>query len=233
MNKFLLFCSPRTGSTTVRNFLADLGTYVIQEPFREEKYETDYDIVIETGHIFFNLQAQGIKHLHTHITERNNLLLLQFAQEEKISIVFLRRRNFAAAALSKYFALATGIWEVNQDNAEDKIFYSGVTEKMNIHPDIIRNEIQEMAEAEDIYLRKMAAADAITLYYEDLFAEPDKRDKLLALLLNYVIPPLCKKTWPVMSAQHFNPGRKQNTLEVYQNRIENITELIETFGIKL
>ncbi|MCE7919126.1 MAG: hypothetical protein DYG85_06355 [Chloroflexi bacterium CFX1] len=221
MKKFILFCLPRTGSSTLTDFLRDLGLSVSFEPFRPSKWiGREMQIEWTLGNVCKHMD--GLKHLNTH-TPEDNRRILDWCQAHGMQMVFLSRRDKAQAALSYLIAERTGRWLVHRN--EDALDYSRV--------ELDEIPLWELQAKTEEYARweagEMNAPGANWFFYEDLY-EGDTPAELRRLMRVIKMEP--PPHFEQMIAEHFTAHGKQNP-RAFLERISNWAEIeawMETTG---
>lgn len=215
MKKFILFCLPRTGSSTLTDYLRDLDMRVSFEPFRPSKW-TGREIHIQQKLRDVFERMDGLKHLNTH-TPGDNGHVLEWCAAHGMKIIFLSRRYKAAAALSYLVAERTGRWLINA--AEDAIHYA----RMEFGEIPLWELEAKSAEFARWEAEEMTAPGAEWFFYEDLFG--GGADTLAELnrfmgTIEAEPPPHFEQ----MIGEHFAVHHKQNPRVVLE-RISNWAEI--------
>ena len=108
---FVIFASPRSGSTSLADMIASQGYSVCYEPFNPVLRGIYYDILKKEG-VGTISQLMGeydcVKHLSGHGGELVDRTLLGYKS------IILRRRNILQAALSYCISSRIGVWKARQ-----------------------------------------------------------------------------------------------------------------------
>ena len=69
----------------------------------------------------FYSQFYGIKHLHDVVSQQNNKVILDYASDHDIKILYVSRRNAFDIAISKAMSKQEGIWHTFNEESVEKI----------------------------------------------------------------------------------------------------------------
>ncbi|MFC1710067.1 hypothetical protein ACFL0F_00195 [Patescibacteria group bacterium] len=178
MNKFAIFASARTGSTSLAVALSQSkDVKMAAEPFHKDftKWNpeaTNYRLLLEETKDFDNVlnkifeNYSAFKTLHHDLSEKNNLKLLG---KKDIKILFLYRRSLFEQILSDLVAHQIGKW-----NNTSKVDYQDLKP---IDPKEMKKKIDYVRKTNKKYfdfLKRNRKRGFLELVYEDLYSETQK-----------------------------------------------------------
>lgn len=232
MPKFIIFAHARSGSTSLANVLgASPDVSMAIEPFHE-KYsvwntsEPNYQEMIRdeaslhkvVDEIFSKYNAFKVLmyQLPTH-------LYLALLARKDLKVLFLKRTDYLAAAMSSLIAEQTGVWK--KDDQKVQIDYSKL-EPLNI--DRLKEMIDYLGEQMDTFenfLEKERKGGYMKLTYEKLYSEDLEIDKLqikkICKFLNISMPP------EDIVQKYLKPSSAQLNYENIYQQIPNHDEIMQ------
>lgn len=229
MTKFVIFASPRTGSTSLAKVLGESPDVKMAiEPFHPHysnwnPKEPNYQQII-TDSTSMNHALDEIFAKYSAI----KVLDYQFSKDiyetmllrKDLKIIFLRRRNLLEGAISTAVAHQTSQWH----KQDDQTIYDHLQPiDINEIKDWVTN-VGEMNKTYESFLRKNRRSEYLEIFYEDLYSDnfDENKSRLIKIcsFLSISLPPdgVIKK--------HMMPSEaKINYNNVYK-KIPNYEELL-------
>jgi LPS sulfotransferase NodH len=233
MNKFIIFATARTGSTSLARVLGESSDVKMAiEPFHEgfskwNPEEKNYSKLIVDS----ETMNQALDDLFSRYTAIKVLdyqldpeVYYSMLKRKDFKILFLRRKNIVQSVLSNLVAEKTSEWH-KQDNIE---IYKNLKpinlDKMSEMIDYVTAMNSENAK----FLEKNRKGDYLPLYYEELYSDSLEQNnanlKVICDFLNISLPPeeAIKKYMLPSEA-------KINYLNIYRD-VPNYKEIEQKFG---
>lgn len=176
MNKFVIFASPRTGSTSLAKVLAEsIDVKMVIEPFHENYSiwnpgEPNYHKIITSP----ETMNQALNEIFGKFSAIK-VLDYQFPQDiyeallsrKELKILFLRRKNLLDGAISTAVAHQTSQWH----KQDDQTVY-GNLKPIDVQEikDWMEN-VSKMNKTYDKFLKENRTGDYLELFYEDLYSD--------------------------------------------------------------
>ena len=200
---FVIFASPRSGSTTLANMIASQGYSVCYEPFNHVLKKEYYHKLIKEGEGVIPSLMENydcVKHLSGHGGERIDRCLLKYKS------MILKRKNIIKSALSYCISSKIGIWKAKElvGGEFDKL---GSIDIMHIRAAMGRIR----------HINKYNADKVV--YYEDLYGNESKKE--ISDIFDYF--GISIKNWNAIDSC-MDIKNKMNSDETY-NKIKNIDEI--------
>jgi len=237
MTKFIIFANARTGSTSLARVLGESpGVRMCMEPFHD-KYaewnpgERDYSKFVKDARTL-DIALEEIFSKYTALKcldyQLDESIYTRLLGRKDIKVVMLTRKNPVMAALSSLVAHQTSVWhkeEIGEDSFEQlKPIPIIEIEKATAY-------IESQNRQYDNFLEKNRPGDYLRLYYEDLYST-DKEQNLRTIkrICSFLDVPQ-----PPESAieRYMNPKFAQISLGGTYNKVPNISEIENHFGINL
>lgn len=234
MNKFIIFATARTGSTSLARVLGESSDVKMAiEPFHEgfskwnpeekdySKFIVDSKTLDEALDDLFS-RYTAIKVLDYQLEPE---IYYSMFKRKELKILFLRRKNIAQSVLSNLVAEQTSQWH-KQDNTE-------------IYKDLKPIDLTKMSEMIDYvtamnsenakFLEENRKGDYLPLYYEELYSDSLEQNitnlKVICNFLEISLPPEEAVVKYMLPAE-----AKINYLDIYKN-VPNYKEIEEKFGV--
>ena len=186
-NAFAMFCGQRTGSTSIWLLLkAVTGIEIVHEPFAQGRFNVERtDVVSALKGIYQDCLA--IKHMHEHLPRDENEKVLGHFNATDLPVLYLRRRDPARRAVSRALAEQTGQW---MKDPEKQTEYRDLVASTPLNIKSIRKRLARDVEDDAIYSERLGGANALHVFYEDVFMADDdvKRKSLEELFLHIGYP---------------------------------------------
>ncbi len=234
MNKFIIFATARTGSTSLARVLGESSDVKMAiEPFHEgfskwNPEEKDYSKFIVNS----ETMNQALNDLFSRYTAIKVLdyqlepeVYYSMLKRKDFKILFLRRKNIAQSVLSNLVAEQTSEWH-KQDNTE---IYKNLKpinlDKMSEMIEYVSTMNSENAK----FLEENKKGDYLPLYYEELYSDSLEQNtanlKIICDFLGISLPPEDAIKKYMLPAE-----AKINYLDIYKN-VPNYKEIEEKFGV--
>jgi|SRR3989344_366890 len=232
MSKFVIFAHPRSGSTSLARVLGlSKDVKMAIEPFHPDysiwnPKERDYSKIIKNpksldkalNELFSKYSA--IKVLDYQFPEK---IYFEMLKRKDLKIIFLRRKNLLAAAISNLVAEQTSEWHKTKNkeiyNRLKPISIKKITNWIKY--------VKETTKTYQTYLKRHRKGEFLELYYEDLYSNTYNKNletiNNICALLTISPPP---KT---AIEKYMNPSNaKINYNNIYRN-IPNYKEILKEF----
>jgi LPS sulfotransferase NodH len=182
MNRFVIFAHPRSGSTSLAKVLAgSKDVKMCIEPFNEDYSKWDnnnrnYKKYVKSTEkldkalIEIFKKYSAIKCLDYQLPKR---LYYQLLKKNDLKIVFLKRKNLGAAALSNAVAEQTKEWR----KVKNIDIYSNLKPIKVSKLEKWINYVGNLSETYLSFLENRRKGDFLLLYYEDLYSDSFKINK--------------------------------------------------------
>lgn len=233
MSKFVIFAGARTGSTSLAKVLGESPDVKMAiEPFHPKfsqwnPGEKNYSEFIKNS----STMKQVLEEL---FTKYNAIKVLDYQFPEDIysellgrkdlRIIYLRRKNLVAKALSALIAHQTGEW--HKSNKTD--LYENL-QPLNIQElEEMINYSRELNKTYETFLENNREGEYLPLFYEELYSESfDKNRKTLETICEFLDIALSPDE-PIK--RHMTPEEAKINYDQIYKKLPNYKEIEERFG---
>lgn len=208
--RFIILTRSRTGSNLLVSFLNSHPNIYAEEEIVNRLHGRDYRKILSTvfGKQPGEIKAKGFKIFYYHpLDDNTGMIWDDLAAMDDLLVIHLKRRNILRTLISRKIAEMQDVWRMTSgpgDQASDRKTVSFTVEEL----DEGFNRTREMEKDGE---RRFASHSSLTVYYEDMVADPNRIFRDITKFLG--VP----NFQPQTSLRKQNPERLSTLVDNYQD----------------